>query len=117
MLNQLLGLLAFAAALGAGLIGGVFYAFSTVVMKALARRPVNDAIAAMQAINVAVMNPMFRGAFLGTAAVSAVVILGAALQWERLGAGWLLGGGLLYFLGKGNGDGRETGKGNGDVAS
>jgi uncharacterized membrane protein len=38
--------------LGSGLIAGVFFAFSTFVMKALARLPAAHGIAAMQSINV-----------------------------------------------------------------
>jgi len=41
------------AALGCGLMAGLFYAFSVSVMKALARLPSAAGIAAMQFINVA----------------------------------------------------------------
>lgn len=47
------------AALGCGLIAGVFIAFSTFVMKALARLPPDEGIAAMQSINVSVLNSWF----------------------------------------------------------
>jgi uncharacterized membrane protein len=39
--------LAMAAAVGSGLIGGVFFAFSAFVMAALARLPASGGIAAM----------------------------------------------------------------------
>ena len=58
-------------AIGAGLIGGVFFAFSAFVMKALARLPAREAVAAMNAINVAVVNALFLGVFLGTAVLCA----------------------------------------------
>src|SRR5688500_9730511 len=77
MIDSLIAALAFAAALGSGVIGGVFYAFSTFVMRALRRRPAGEAVAAMQAINVAVINPLFLGVFLGTAAACAVIIVSA----------------------------------------
>ena len=57
--------------LGCGLVAGVFFAFSTFVMRALERRPAPEAIAAMQSINVAVLNPWFLGVFVGTALVCA----------------------------------------------
>ena len=41
------------AALGCAMMSGVFFAFSTFVMKALARLPAEQGVAAMQAINVA----------------------------------------------------------------
>jgi RNA polymerase sigma-70 factor (ECF subfamily) len=54
------------AALGCGLIAGVFFAFSTFVMKALAQRPSVESIAAMQSINITIINPWFMTAFFGT---------------------------------------------------
>jgi uncharacterized membrane protein len=53
MLDGLLFVLTLFAALGCGLVAGVFFAFSTFVMKALARLPAEQGIAAMQAINAA----------------------------------------------------------------
>jgi len=58
------------SALGCGLIAGVFFAFSTFVMKALAGLPTAQGIAAMQSVNVAVLNGWFFSAFFGTAAAS-----------------------------------------------
>ena len=47
------------AALGCGLVAGVFFAFSPFVMKALARLPAEQGVAAMQAINVAAITFAF----------------------------------------------------------
>ena len=85
-------------AVGSGLIGGVFYAFSTFVMKALARLPAREAVAAMNAINVAVINPLFLGVFLGTAVLCAAAAVAAILRPET-GAAWALTGSLLYVAG------------------
>ena len=65
--NQLLFALTLFAALGCGLVGGVFFAFSTFVMKALSRLPPGEGLAAMQSINVAALNRWFMAAFFGTA--------------------------------------------------
>jgi uncharacterized membrane protein len=43
--------------LGCGLMAGFFFAFSACVMKALARLAPSAGIAAMQSINVVVINP------------------------------------------------------------
>ena len=59
------------AALGCGLMAGLFFAFSVSVMKALARLSSAEGIAAMQSINVAIINPVFVAAFFGTAAALA----------------------------------------------
>ena len=68
MVDRLLFALTLFSAPGCGLIGGVLFAFSSFVMNALARLPAAQGIAAMQSINVVVINPLFMTAFLGTAA-------------------------------------------------
>jgi uncharacterized membrane protein len=91
--------LTFVAALGSGLIAGAFFAFSTFVMRALARLPAAAGIAAMQSINVAVINPLFLGVFFGTAAACVAVMVAALMRWGQPGAAYLLAGGALYFVG------------------
>lgn len=98
-IDGLLPSLAFAAALGCGLIAGVFFAFSAFVMKALARVPPGEGISAMQSINVSVINPLFLGIFLLTALACALLIVIAVLRWEDSRAVYLLAGGGLYFVG------------------
>ncbi len=67
------------SALGCGLMAGVFFAFSTFVMNALARLQPTQGIAAMQSINITVINPLFMAAFLGTAA--AAYSISSVLFW------------------------------------
>ncbi len=52
------------ALLGCGLMAGLFFAFSVCVMKALAQLPPEKGIAAMQSINVTILNPVFFVVFL-----------------------------------------------------
>lgn len=87
------------AALGSGLIAGVFFAFSTFVMAALARRPPHEGIAAMQAINVVVLNRWFLSVFMGTAAICVVVTILALLRWRAPEAAFQVAGSLLYLIG------------------
>lgn len=87
------------AALGCGAIGGVFFAFSNFVMRALARLPHPHGIAAMQAINITVLNPLFLGIFVGTALLSAGLAGYGMFRWTQPGSGWLIAGGLLYVVG------------------
>jgi len=91
--------LALAAALGSGLVAGVFYAFSTFVMKALARLSPGQGIAAMQSINIVVLNPLFLGLFMGTAVLSAIAVVAAVMRWGTSASLCLLIGGLAYFIG------------------
>ena len=59
MISHAVFVLIFAAAIGSGLVAGIFFAFSSFVMAALGRLPSDHGIAAMNAINVTVINPMF----------------------------------------------------------
>ncbi len=99
MIDELIFTLTLITALGSGLVAGVFYAFSTFVMKALARVPSAQGIAAMQSINITVINPWFMGAFFGTAAACVLVVVFSVLRWNEAGAVYLLSGGLAYLIG------------------
>lgn len=96
-MDRLAETLAFLSALGSGLTGGVFLAFSSFVMGALARLPKPQGIAAMQAINVVVLNPVFLGLFLGTGLTAAGAAALALVAGT--GAGWAVAGAVLYLAG------------------
>lgn len=87
------------AALGCGLVAGIFFAFSSFVMKALCRLAPSEGIAAMQSINVAVLNLWFFTAFFGTAAVCVLALITALLRWNDPVAIYLLAGSVLYLIG------------------
>jgi uncharacterized membrane protein len=97
--DGLLFLLTLFAALGSGLVGGVFFAFSSFVMKALERITPGSGIAAMQSINVAVINPSFVSVFLGTTTASVVLVLVAVWRWRAPGTECMLLGGCFYLAG------------------
>src|SRR5437762_3449246 len=86
-------------ALGSGLIGGIFFAFSSFIMKALARVPPTHGIAVMQSINVFVLNIWFFAVFFGTGACCLVLGISSLFRWEKPGAGYLLAGSVLYLIG------------------
>ncbi len=91
--------LTLAAALGSGLVAGVFFAFSAFVMKAFSRLPALQGIGAMQSVNVVVLNPCFLGVFLGTALLSLLALVLAWMHWGSPRAAWLAAGGVLYLVG------------------
>lgn len=99
MINNVLLALTLACAIGSGLIAGMFYAFSTFVMRALGRIAPAEGIAAMQSINITVINPWFMAAFMGTAALSVLVVVLALLQWQSAPAIYLIAGAVLYLVG------------------
>ncbi|MBV8884195.1 MAG: DUF1772 domain-containing protein, partial [Chroococcidiopsidaceae cyanobacterium CP_BM_RX_35] len=87
------------ATLGCGLVAGVFFAFSTFVMNALARLQPKDGIATMQSINITAINPLFMLALFGTAAACLFLAVSSLLKWHQPGAAYLLIGSLLYLVG------------------
>jgi len=87
------------SALGSGLVAGIFFAFSTFVMGALGRLAPGQGIAAMQSINVVVINPWFFAAFFGTAVGCLVLAVFGFVNWNQPGTLYLLAGSVLYLLG------------------
>ncbi|MEM9419123.1 MAG: anthrone oxygenase family protein [Planctomycetota bacterium] len=96
-MNIFLTTLIVVAAVGSGLIAGLFFTFSTFVMKALGQVAPSHGIEAMQAINLTVMNSVTMGVFMGTAVLSLASVGYAAFNWQMPGSAWLLAGGLLYL--------------------
>jgi uncharacterized membrane protein len=86
------------AAVGCGVVAGVFFAFSAFVMKALGRLPAAQAIGAMQAINAAAPTPAFMVVLFGTALACAAVMLCSVFVWGESLAVYLLAGGALYLI-------------------
>lgn len=94
----LLQLAAIAALVGAGLITGLLFAFSLVVMRALLELPPEEGMSTMQRINVLIVRPLFLLPFLGTALLC--VLLAAGALWQGgAGAIALAAGALAYLLG------------------
>jgi uncharacterized membrane protein len=91
--------LALLACIGAGTIGGVFFAFSTFIMRALAQLPPNQGVAAMQRINVVVLSPIFLGVFMGTALLSTGCAIASFFPWSVPRSPLLLASGILYVVG------------------
>jgi len=89
----------FAGVLGAGLVGGVFYAFSSFVMPGLQRLPPAQGIAAMNEINVTAEHPAFMVAFMGTTALCLYLGVRGVMDWGDRRATLLVAGSALYLVG------------------
>jgi uncharacterized membrane protein len=89
----------FAGVLGAGIVGGVFYAFSTFVMPGLERLPAAQGIRAMQEINVTAEHPAFMLAFMGTTVLCLYLGVRGVLDWGDTRATLLVTGSALYLVG------------------
>ena len=94
-----LAILTFTALLGCGLVAGIFFAFSNFIMRALGQLPENQGVAAMNAINVTVINPWFFLAFFGTGVVCLVVAFFALAGAAGSHRTYLLAACALYLLG------------------
>jgi len=99
MSERLLPVLAFAAAIGSGLMAGVFFAFSSFVMAALGRISPESGAAAMQSINVTVLNPGFLMVFMGTGVICLALAVGSYFWWDQAGAKFALAASLVYLVG------------------
>jgi uncharacterized membrane protein len=87
------------SAIGCGLLGGLYFAFSTFIMTALGRIDQAAGISAMNAINVDIVKSLFIPFFLGTTLASAVLAIIGVLRWGEPGSALMLVGGLVYVLG------------------
>ena len=99
MTDVLTTTLTITAAVGCGLVAGFFFAFSVVTMKALGRIAPAQGIAAMQSINVVVLNPWFFSAFFGTAALCVILAVHAVVTWRVPSAVYVVTASVLYLLG------------------
>jgi uncharacterized membrane protein len=92
------GLLWFCA-IGCGLLGGLYFAFSTFIMTALGRMDQAAGISAMNAINVDIVRSLFIPFFFGTTLASAFLAILAFVRWDEPGSASMLVGGVVYVLG------------------
>ena len=97
MIDGYLRILTITAAVGAGVSGGVFFAFSTFVMKALGRLPAAEGISAMKAMNKTAPTPLFMLALFGTGVVSIVLSAGALRHLDQRWPVYVLTGTALYL--------------------
>jgi uncharacterized membrane protein len=87
-----------AGILGAGLVAGVYFAFSTFVMSGLRKLRPEQGLVAMQAINKAAPTPLFMLVLLGTGLLSVVLGVVAIRRVDGPAAGWLLVGAAAYLV-------------------
>jgi uncharacterized membrane protein len=86
--------LAGVAAVGSGLMAGVYYGFSAIVMPGLRDMSATDGMRAMQVMNVAAPRPPLLIALMGTGAVSVGAIVAAAMNGGSA-RWWIIGGATL----------------------
>jgi uncharacterized membrane protein len=97
-MDGFLQMLTVVAALGCGVVAGIFFAFSALVMKALDGLPAERAVGAMQKINAAAPTPAFMVVLFGTTLACGVLIPWSLFVWGNPSAVYLLVGGALYLI-------------------
>jgi uncharacterized membrane protein len=86
-------------ALGCGLLGGVYFAFSAFIMTALARIDAGSGIRVMNSINSTIVRTMFMPFFLGTTLASAVLAVMGLLRSGDAESPAMIAGGVIYCFG------------------
>ncbi|WP_320671419.1 anthrone oxygenase family protein [Patulibacter defluvii] len=89
--------LTIATLVGSGVVGGVFFAFSTFVMRGLRDLPSAQGIRAMQAINVHAPSTGLGALMTVTLLLGLALVVVALTDWSAGGAAWRLGGGVAYL--------------------
>ncbi|SCB57659.1 Uncharacterized membrane protein [Rhizobium aethiopicum] len=87
-----------AAAIGSGVVAGIFFAFSTFIMSAFSRIPAEQGIAAMNSINVTIVRSPFMGLFVPTAVLCLLIAVLALIDWRGGASALMLAGAALYLL-------------------
>ncbi len=90
--------LAAIAAVAAATNGGVFFAFSTFVMRALRDLEPRQGLIAMQSMNRAAPNPLFMTLLFGTAFLTGGLAVVGLRNLDDPGAPGLVAGGVLYLV-------------------
>lgn len=98
MIQNLLTCLLWFCALGCALLGGLYFAFSAFIMKALETLgPAGSS--AMNAINSVILRSWFMPFFLGTTLGCAVLVVAGFLSPDDPRRTLLIAGGILYIAG------------------
>ncbi len=84
--------------LGCALLGGVYFAFSAFIMRAL-RESGMAGVTAMNAVNRVILRSAFMPLFFGTTLASVVLAAGALMHVRVAGSLYPIAGGLLYVGG------------------
>ena len=99
MFGSLITLPLFIAALGAGLMAGVYFAFSTFIMRSFDRLGAVQAADAMNSINEVILGSWFMILFFGSTLLYAALAGFAVYDTDLAGRGWLFAAGLVYVVG------------------
>ncbi|MEM8499728.1 MAG: anthrone oxygenase family protein [Pseudomonadota bacterium] len=95
----LLTSLAWTMALCAGLMTGIYAAFSGFIMRSFSTLDTACAIAAMNAINAVILKSLFIPLFFGSTFIALLMVIAGLWQWGEPTSNGLIAGGLIYVVG------------------
>ena len=99
MYDSMIALSLTIAATGAGLMAGVYFAFSGFIMRSLDQLGAAQAADAMNAINEIILRSWFMALFFGSTLLYAVMAVLAAFDADLVGRWLLLAAALIYVAG------------------
>ncbi len=99
MYASMIALLLTTLVIGAGLMAGVYFAFSGFIMRSLDRLDAENAVDAMNAINEVILRSWFMPLFFGSSLLYLLLAVLALFDWSDPNAPLLLIAGLTYFGG------------------
>ena len=99
MIESMTQILLWIAAISAGLMAGVYFAFSGFIMRSLDSLDASKAIDAMNAINEIILRSWFMPLFFGSSLLYLLLAVLALFDWSDPNAPLLLTAGLSYFGG------------------
>ena len=98
-MNSMTTLTLVIATMGAGMMAGVYFAFSSFIMRSLDQLDGSRATNAMNAINRIILRSMFMPLFFGTSVLYLVLGVLALQQWSDSRSSFILGAALIYLCG------------------
>jgi uncharacterized membrane protein len=85
--------------LACAMMAGLYFAFSSAIMPALAKLEPHQGILAMQSINRTILNPLFLLLFIGTAVLCALLVVFSLGKLPAPNAILLVVGSVIYIVG------------------
>lgn len=99
MFDSLITLPIYIASLSAGLMAGIYFAFSTFVMRSFDQLGAAQAADAMNTINEVILRSWFMTLFFGSTLLYAALAGFAVFDTDLAGRWWLFAAGLIYVVG------------------
>ena len=99
MTDSLIQITVWLSAISMGVMGGVYFAFSTFVMRSLNELPATTAIAAMNSINRVIIKSLFMPLFFGSSLLAMVLVVIGMLFPDSTPHHYCTAAGLIYLGG------------------